>query len=541
VGALLVGKFGEDPSRQAAKLEVVTLEGPSLFGGVLAPGSGPGNAAIRGANGRDTAWAVFFHKPYCGACRRVRPFFHALARTTNATAHLRFGEVDCVKWRPACSHAGAKAQPTIKLYSVPVEDEAAPKKKQQPHRRGTPTFTRREVASWRGVLVAYEIFDWFLEVQAAGLVNETIAWPSDDALAAEMRAFKLSAGDHRVETVAKLGGKRRKRTPRAYLEGVDRAWRFGLHDAVFERSDRLEGERLQAMADWLQALSYALPRARWRARAKAVLDALVDASRPSFSRAAFGAILRRHGVDEPTDDWAAVAPACPAGADGATRYPSSLWLLFHTLLANSDRHAAPHVLRAIRGWVVEFFGCTDCAAHFDAMWRADDVDVDVDEASSSSSGGVARDAFSANLWLWRAHNDVASRLFGQDGDGGRFVAWPDNATCAPCFARNHHPTEEDRADDDATSKKTKEKNGAQRLAADVAETTTTPQYGASSSSSSSWGLDEYDQGYVFQFLAETYCFDSDTFACAAFDDPSRGKKHRRLDDGALTEDASSQT
>ena len=36
----------------------------------------------------------------------------------------------------------------------------------------------------------------------------------------------------------------------------------------------------------------------------------------------------------------------------------------------------------------------------------------------------------------------------------------------------------------------------------------------------------YDEDYVFQFLMETFCFDSDTFVCAAFDDPSVSAEHR---------------
>lgn len=50
-----------------------------------------------GPNDANVSWAVFFHKPYCGACRRVRPMFHALAAHTNASHTLRFGSVDCVK------------------------------------------------------------------------------------------------------------------------------------------------------------------------------------------------------------------------------------------------------------------------------------------------------------------------------------------------------------------------------------------------------------------------------------------------------------
>ena len=55
----------------------------------------------------------------------MRPVFHALARTTNATAHLRFGEVDCVKYRGVCSMLEVDSQPRIRLYKAAGGAEAA--------------------------------------------------------------------------------------------------------------------------------------------------------------------------------------------------------------------------------------------------------------------------------------------------------------------------------------------------------------------------------------------------------------------------------
>ena len=102
------------------------------------------------------------------------------------------------------------------------------------------------------------------------------------------------------------------------------------------------------------------------------------------------------------------------------------------------------------------------AAHFGAMW--DELD-----------GAAARNQIDANVWLWRAHNAVSLRLKATDPDAAPYkAAWPDAAQCASCF-------------DEA---------GA------------------------------YDEDYVFQFLMETFCFDSDTFVCAAFDDPSVSAEHR---------------
>ncbi|KAJ8601026.1 hypothetical protein CTAYLR_007976 [Chrysophaeum taylorii] len=440
-----------------ARMEVVTLE-QSLFKTVIS-GSSTG-----GPNAPETTWAVFFYKPYCGACRRVRPIFHALATTTNHTKQLRFGEIDCVKWRPLCNHAGAKSQPVIKIYSA----------------KETGAFPRREVASWQGVLIAYEVLGWFVGLQSRGAIDADVVFASDEVLAEAMRKFKES-GDHRVDRTAK-----KTANPRAYLDAVDRAWRMGLHDAVFQRDDALGGERLVAMAEWLDALGYALPAKPWRDLADKLRTRLVD--KQTWSPERWAKLLKSYGVAEPSFDRLACG------------YPCSLWQLFHALLANSDRHAAPHVLKAIQAWVVNFFGCSECAEHFGRAWaelRGDSVD----------------NAFAANLWLWRVHNAVSKRLI-REGDATKISPWPTNDTCTTCFKSYH-----ERLEAEARAAKRKKKGKP-----DDVIPPPEPLGGALGGIGAP--EDDYDEGYVFQFLAETYCFNSDTFVCAAFDDPSRARKHR---------------
>ena len=53
---------------------------------------------LGGPNDANVTWAVFFHKPYCGACRRIRPVFHALGNKVNSSEHIRFASLDCVKY-----------------------------------------------------------------------------------------------------------------------------------------------------------------------------------------------------------------------------------------------------------------------------------------------------------------------------------------------------------------------------------------------------------------------------------------------------------
>lgn len=62
---------------------------------------------------------------------------------------------------------------------------------------------------------------------------------------------------------------------------------------------------------------------------------------------------------------------------------------------------AQEVLQAIRSYVRFFFGCRDCANHFEQMAAASMNRVD--------------SLNSAVLWLWSSHNKVNARLAGKEG------------------------------------------------------------------------------------------------------------------------------
>lgn len=82
-------------------------------------------------------------------------------------------------------------------------------------------------------------------------------------------------------------------------------------------------------------------------------------------------------------------------------FPCSLWILSHFLTVQAARHNLDHsqetaeaqeVLQAIRSYVRFFFGCRDCANHFEQMAAASMNRVD--------------SLNSAVLWLWSSHNKV---------------------------------------------------------------------------------------------------------------------------------------
>ena len=112
-------------------------DGGDLFDHIVAPRSWDAPFAS-GPNGGDVVWAVFFYKPYCGACRRIRPTVEALAATVEDWLHLRFAAVDCVRHSYFCTAVNADETPIIHLF------------------KKDPTSGKRAVAaSWRGMLVSY--------------------------------------------------------------------------------------------------------------------------------------------------------------------------------------------------------------------------------------------------------------------------------------------------------------------------------------------------------------------------------------------------
>lgn len=110
-------------------------------------------------------------------------------------------------------------------------------------------------------------------------------------------------------------------------------------------------------------------------------------------------------------------------------FPCSLWVLFHFLTVQASRRSANHpqeavkgqeVLQAIRGYVRFFFGCRECAGHFEQM-----------AAASMHKVGSPNDAV---LWLWSSHNRVNARLAGAPSEDPQFpkVQWPPRELCSAC-------------------------------------------------------------------------------------------------------------
>ncbi|XP_024134693.1 sulfhydryl oxidase 1 [Oryzias melastigma] len=116
---------------------------------------------------------------------------------------------------------------------------------------------------------------------------------------------------------------------------------------------------------------------------------------------------------------------CQGSQPHFRRYPCGVWTLFHvlTVQANSRGSSNPQeVLRAMRNYVKNFFGCRACAEHFETMAR--------------ENLGAVDSLPLAMLWLWSAHNRVNSRIAGALSEDPHFpkIQWPPPEMCHSCHS-----------------------------------------------------------------------------------------------------------
>jgi len=225
------------------------------------------------------------------------------------------------------------------------------------------------------------------------------------------------------------------------------------------------------MLRWLELQAETFPRPAVRARCKALRARL--AIRSSWEQKAYESAVRGQGFRTlpPADSdyrW------CQSGLNwGRGGYSCAPWVLFHTTLANVPKGNAAFALQAIALWVNDFFGCDECARHFIQYYEEHEGEQ------------VNNNQIETVLWLWNAHNAVTARLKAseeadsafEDGVSTRLSRYPTETSCEPCY-------------------------------------------------NASKGEAFHEPHSVFEYLQEVYCFESDTFVCSAFDDPSKGTEGR---------------
>ena len=163
------------------------------------------------------------------------------------------------------------------------------------------------------------------------------------------------------------------------------------------------------------------------------LDALLSKAAPTVSTSETGKAGTNAGSGSQSRDDALVRAhpwrSCAGSVEGTRGYTCGLWTLLHTLAARAPGpEGGAAWFEKTTGWIEHFFPCDDCRAHFLAM------------AAEVPRGEIvtARDA---QLWLWRAHNEVNARLAAREarGEGAGSgdpafpkAQWPAYAACEAC-------------------------------------------------------------------------------------------------------------
>jgi len=115
---------------------------------------------------------------------------------------------------------------------------------------------------------------------------------------------------------------------------------------------------------------------------------------------------------------------CSSSIPGYRGYPCSLWQLFHVVMTQYARTAPDMdhhlVLSAMRGYISNFFTCTECQGN----WKI----------ATENYKAEVESAQDAVLYLWQRHNIVNYRLKSEGKEDPEYpkIQWPSADMCDEC-------------------------------------------------------------------------------------------------------------
>lgn len=209
-----------------------------------------------------------------------------------------------------------------------------------------------------------------------------------------------------------------------YYSDLEKTIKISLHTEV-SRYKTLDGEPLQAFLNYLTVLINCFPA---RANLKEYLIELretLNANTEWSGNDVYEMVKRLEAAHAPVYTSNSEYIACKGSQQKFRGYTCGLWTLYHTLTVNAATLTklteGPKVLQAMHGYVKNFFGCTECAQHFQAMAKRNRL-FDVKENDK------------AILWLWISHNEVNLRLAGditEDPEHPK-IQFPSAVNCPEC-------------------------------------------------------------------------------------------------------------
>ncbi|XP_034634897.1 sulfhydryl oxidase 1 [Trachemys scripta elegans] len=216
---------------------------------------------------------------------------------------------------------------------------------------------------------------------------------------------------------------------KVYMADLESTLHYALRVEV-ARFSVLTGERVKALKDFVAVLAKYFPGRPFVQNFLRSVDRWlrnVRESRIPYSALELVLTNRKEGQAPAVLSNNVTWVGCQGSEPHFRGYPCSLWILFHLLTVQATRHprlgTGPlEVLGAMRSYVQSFFGCRECAQHFEGM--------------AAESMDKVRSVDEAALWLWSRHNRVNARLAGTETEDPQFpkLQWPPPELCRPCHS-----------------------------------------------------------------------------------------------------------
>ncbi|KAG7207197.1 hypothetical protein KM043_008881 [Ampulex compressa] len=217
---------------------------------------------------------------------------------------------------------------------------------------------------------------------------------------------------------------------------LENTLRYSLNHEI-PLSKLIEGEKFEALKAYLNVLAAYFPLRQSGAFLEIIRD--VVKRKDNITGERFRQLIRSAELEmSPVYSGAPQWIGCKGSEERFRGYPCGLWTMFHMLTVNfaiqkkdNGWYDPTEVLRAMHGYIKNFFGCADCSRHFVEMASRNKI-FEIPNMDENI------------LWLWRSHNEVNARLSGDDTEDPvyRKVQYPSSRQCSVCKYRNGNWNEE---------------------------------------------------------------------------------------------------
>ncbi|CAB4054951.1 unnamed protein product [Lepeophtheirus salmonis] len=405
-------------------------------------------------HGSKTAWMIEFYSSWCGHCINFAPTFKNFSAKVHDWSNvIQIGVLDCAddKNTNTCRNYEVNGYPTLKFFppnslntSKGIE-RASYQKSIRSLMKDTASFaaSQKELSSiFRSVEFGHET-SVFESNPNAKLGIPLFLSSSDTSILAsvlkkgesKLSSLEIKGNDvlQDVEIVMKkvqtlnLKNEGKGKSPQittqmndddvkrrrytVYMSDLENALLYSLKHEVATHSI-ISGVKLSVLQEYIDILSKYYP-GRKVARhfikeLQAWIAGLSDVKGSDLENHIIVLSKQLGAFSDTPKDW----QGCKGSSKRYGGYPCSLWTLFHALSVNhagvtSDKKSTKlDVLKSMRGYIKEFFGCRECARNFELEWLSDDPSKMVSNVDD------------AIIWLWKTHNKVNIRLINAMPDNG---------------------------------------------------------------------------------------------------------------------------